>query len=480
MAFFMDLAVFFEHSPEMLCVLGVDGRFQHTSRIWREKVGFAAEELEAKPLVDFVVVGDRARTLAALDAVRGGATAVFEHAFQCKDESLKRLSWSASPRLEEGLIFAVVREVPTSAFDPLKALADATSDFIVLGTLAGQVVYLNPGGLSMLGRSGQDFRELDATDILAPRELTRVWEEVGPALISTGVWRGELDLLHASGARISASHVAVLLRDPAGGPPLFASIVRDISERRRVEAELRRFKAMADAVPDMIGIANLQGEVIYLNPAGAEMMGKDILGMRLGDVIPPAEKAELMREILPEVLQGRPWVGEAEFVRIDGARIPTSRVFALIRDESGAPEAFATVVRDLRPIRALKQTIQAMSVPILQVWDGVLALPVIGQVDEVRAAQMMEALLGAISQRRCRVAILDLTGVQEIDAATIHHLFRMVKASSLLGSLCVVSGVSANVAQVVTGLGLDVSGLCSFRSLAEALQFAMRRARPQG
>jgi anti-anti-sigma regulatory factor len=76
--------------------------------------------------------------------------------------------------------------------------------------------------------------------------------------------------------------------------------------------------------------------------------------------------------------------------------------------------------------------------------------------------------------RQSRVAIIDLTGVQEIDSATLDHLFRMIGAASLLGTRCVVSGISPPIAQTLTELGVDTSRLVAFRTLKEALRFAIQ------
>jgi rsbT co-antagonist protein RsbR len=116
--------------------------------------------------------------------------------------------------------------------------------------------------------------------------------------------------------------------------------------------------------------------------------------------------------------------------------------------------------------------ILAMSSPILQVGDGVLAMPVIGRVDGERASRMMETLLAEIARTRARWTILDLTGVDAVDTPALHHMTGLVRAISLLGARCLLSGITPDVAQGIVELGSDLGALRCFATLAAALRFA--------
>jgi rsbT co-antagonist protein RsbR len=126
---------------------------------------------------------------------------------------------------------------------------------------------------------------------------------------------------------------------------------------------------------------------------------------------------------------------------------------------------------------SLMEAIHALGAPILPIDDGVLAMPVIGRVDEERAARMTESLLRAVVAARCRVAILDLTGVVEVDAATAAHLGRMIAAAALLGARGFLSGVAPGAAQALVGLYNGAGGLSTFGTLAEAHRAAERLLR---
>lgn len=125
-------------------------------------------------------------------------------------------------------------------------------------------------------------------------------------------------------------------------------------------------------------------------------------------------------------------------------------------------------------IERQESAIRAMSTPILQIWEGVLTMPIIGLVDSMRAAQMMESLLERISQSRAQYAILDLTGVDVIDTSAANHLLKLVRAASLLGSRCLLSGISPAMASTIVGIGLDLTEIATFSTLEAALRHAIQ------
>lgn len=134
-----------------------------------------------------------------------------------------------------------------------------------------------------------------------------------------------------------------------------------------------------------------------------------------------------------------------------------------------------TLLEKLEIIRRQEESIRAMSTPILRLWEGILALPVIGLVDSARAAQMMESLLDAIVQTKARHTILDLTGVEVMDTSAANHLLKVVRAATLLGTQCLVSGISPRMAQTIVGLDLDLGELVSFSTLESALRYALEQ-----
>ena len=128
-----------------------------------------------------------------------------------------------------------------------------------------------------------------------------------------------------------------------------------------------------------------------------------------------------------------------------------------------------------------QRTIEELSTPILQVWEGVLTLPVIGNVDARRATEMMHKLLAEIVHRKASFAILDLTGVHSVDVTTAEHLVRILKAVTLLGARGIVSGVSPAVADALASLAADMASFETCHNLSDALLRTMQgRSRAAG
>lgn len=122
---------------------------------------------------------------------------------------------------------------------------------------------------------------------------------------------------------------------------------------------------------------------------------------------------------------------------------------------------------------AQRDEIQRLSVPVIQVWTGILVLPLIGIVDDARAAQIMEGLLTAVTQRDAREVIIDITGVPTIDTQAIQSLLRAVAAARLVGATCTLSGVSPGIARIITELGIDTGALTTCATLEEGLRRAL-------
>ena len=129
----------------------------------------------------------------------------------------------------------------------------------------------------------------------------------------------------------------------------------------------------------------------------------------------------------------------------------------------------------LETIEQQRSAIRELSTPIMEVWDGILCLPVVGIMDTSRSADMTDALLRAVVTARARFTIIDITGIEVMDTQTADHFIRMAKAVRLLGAECVLTGINPQIAQTVIHMGIDMADVVSHRSLRDALQFFIRR-----
>lgn len=121
-------------------------------------------------------------------------------------------------------------------------------------------------------------------------------------------------------------------------------------------------------------------------------------------------------------------------------------------------------------LRRQREAIVAMSTPIIQVWHGVLVVPLIGELDDTRMQSLTEQLLSALSTLQARYTVLDLTGVPSLDASSAQHVLRLSSAVRLLGADVLLCGMKPQVARTVTELGVDLGSLRARQTLKQALR----------
>lgn len=121
-----------------------------------------------------------------------------------------------------------------------------------------------------------------------------------------------------------------------------------------------------------------------------------------------------------------------------------------------------------------QREISELSTPVVKLWDGVLALPLIGTLDSQRTQVVMENLLQTIVETEAEIAIIDITGVPTVDTLTAQHLLKTVAAARLMGADCLVSGIRPQIAQTMVHLGVELN-VVSKASLADAFQLALQR-----
>ena len=116
-----------------------------------------------------------------------------------------------------------------------------------------------------------------------------------------------------------------------------------------------------------------------------------------------------------------------------------------------------------------------LSTPVVKLWDGILALPMIGTLDSARTQVVMESLLQRIVDTGSEMAIIDITGVPTVDTLVAQHLLKTVTALRLMGAECIISGVRPQIAQTIVHLGVDLQGVITKANLADALALALKR-----
>lgn len=139
--------------------------------------------------------------------------------------------------------------------------------------------------------------------------------------------------------------------------------------------------------------------------------------------------------------------------------------------EQARSKAYQAELEDkLQTIEKQRAAIRELSTPIMEVWDGVLCLPVVGVMDTMRSVEMTNSLLQTVVEKKTRCIIIDITGIDVMDTRTVDHFMRMARAVRLLGAQCVLTGINPHIAQTVVHMGIDLSNIVTHRTLHEALQ----------
>jgi rsbT co-antagonist protein RsbR len=126
-------------------------------------------------------------------------------------------------------------------------------------------------------------------------------------------------------------------------------------------------------------------------------------------------------------------------------------------------------------IRRQQEEMMELSTPVVKLWDGVLALPLIGTLDSNRTQVVMESLLQEIVRTGAGIAILDITGVPTVDTLVAQHLIKTVAAARLMGAECIISGIRPQIAQTIVHLGVDLGDVTTKASLADAFALALQK-----
>ncbi len=126
-------------------------------------------------------------------------------------------------------------------------------------------------------------------------------------------------------------------------------------------------------------------------------------------------------------------------------------------------------------INSQRLTIAELQTPVIQVWEGVLALPIVGGLDTARSVEMGEALLQRIVDTDSEIVLLDITGVPVVDTAVARHLLELVQGARLLGADVLIVGLSSRTAMTLVHLGVDLEGVTTRTTMAKGLELAFSR-----
>ena len=432
---------------------------------------------------------------------------------------------TAASRGAEGA--AVAPQVAESAW--LAAVVESSEDAIISKTLDGTITSWNAAAGRLYGHTAAEAVGRHIS-LIFPDELLPQLEEITAALArGEKVTHLETVRVRKDGSRVEVALSISPVRDPAGRTVGAATIARDITARRRRDAELARrvhqaalgaevgaafaeaglpvrrvLQRCAESVVEHLGAAfarvwtlergagvlELQASAgMYTHLDGAH--GRVPVGEFKIGLIAAERRPHLTNSVL-----GDPRVGDQEWARREGMvafagypllvedrLVGVVAMFARRELPEDTIEALASIANVIAQgierrraeaalaelLRERERTIEEVSTPVVPVLEGVLVLPLIGSLDTERTSRATRAALTEVRRQGARVCIIDITGARMVDSHAVANLTNLVQALRLVGAEACVTGVGAQVAQTLVGLGLDMRGLRTYRTLAQAL-----------
>jgi rsbT co-antagonist protein RsbR len=258
-------------------------------------------------------------------------------------------------------------------------------------------------------------------------------------------------------------------------------------------------QSVIDTFPDPLFVKDLQHRWIACNGAFCELMGlpyADIIGHSDPDYVPPEQVEIFWQNDDQVVATGQPIENEELLTQQDGSiRVIWTRKFPL-RNERGEAIGICAIITDITDFRRRQEQVAALeaeirsqieiiqgqnamldelSVPVIQIWEDILLLPLVGAIESRRAAQVMENLLESVGRTSAQIVIIDITGVPVVDTSVASYLIRAVQATQLLGCQSILVGISPEIAQTLVGLGVDFSRITTRATLQNGLEYGLKR-----
>lgn len=291
----------------------------------------------------------------------------------------------------------------------------------------------------------------------------------------------------------------IALRDETGKPYKWIGVISDVTQRNRVEAELREigliFNELANNVHEVFWILDAKNcSVTYVSPAYETIFGRSCTSFYSNprsflDLVHPADR-ERMTLAFEEQKQGKLFDGECRIVSPNGAIRSIWIRTSPILNEQNEVYRFAGVVEDItvrkqaeedqlrlhqEVIEVQAETLRQLSTPLIPISAGVLVMPLIGVVDSKRAEHVLTTLLEGVVASCAKVAILDITALSVIDEQVAKTLLQVAQAVRLLGAQVILTGIRPSAAQTLVALGIDLRGLVTRSTLQEGVAYAMKR-----
>ncbi|MGC8798629.1 MAG: PAS domain S-box protein [Chloroflexus sp.] len=352
-----------------------------------------------------------------------------------------------------------------------------------------QLTYTNSAFLELLGY--EQLVGIAWPNLVYPDDRENLTSMVRQATTEAAA-HGTLRYLRSDGSLLTVQVALPVLRDRTDKLMGFGIINHDLTEQleavARLQASEQQQRALLQALPDLMFLLSRDGIFLQYKADSSDELAAPpevFLHRRFDEVLPPV-LAELTRHHLKIVNQtGQPQRYEYQLeiggeLRDYEARMHPSgeNVLVLVRDiteQRRAERERQTLVLQEQIIQAQHAVLRELSTPLLPIANGVVVIPLIGNIDSSRAQQVMETLLDGVNRYHATVAIIDITGVRVVDTQVAGALIRTAQAAALLGAQVVLSGINPEIAQTLVQLGIDLAGIVTKATLQDGIAYALSR-----
>lgn len=261
-----------------------------------------------------------------------------------------------------------------------------------------------------------------------------------------------------------------------------------------LRAALRRMEQTLESSPLANIEADTEGMITRWNRAAEQIFGwsaGEMVGRNAISLLVPNLAREQVDDVVSILLDGHATNSRNINVTKDGREITCQWYNTVLYDADGGVVGWLSQIEDIteqlraeqervslqeQVIAAQQAALRELSTPIIPIGEGVVAMPLIGNIDTMRAQLVIETLLEGVAETRARTAILDITGVQVVDTQVANALLRAAQAVRLLGAQVIITGIRPEVAQTLVGLGLDLSGIKTLSTLQSGIAYALSGA----
>ena len=402
--------------------------------------------------------------------------------------------------IPQDIICAPGESQPYVKAECFRALIDDSSDAFVIVDGDLRFIYANHALKQLLGLDPEKLQGMVSMDFVHPDDLPNAFAALANVLEEPG-GIGSVDLRIQTEQVDSWRWMRCMGQNMLDDMRVEGIVItyHDITDRIEAQQKLRdseeRFRSLIENASDAISIIGRDGIVVYDSPSVERVLGYEpgsLVGTNAFNLIHPDDMASIAGSLGDWIdSPGKTSSMEARCLHNDGSWGWIEIVGQNLLDK---PEVQGIVINyrdvtdrkqseeELRQSEAKLQDLverlrfsqEELSTPVVQIWDRILVLPLIGVLDSSRAQRVMEVLLGRVVDTQSEMVILDVTGINSMDTEVTNNLVRTIQSTSLLGARCVVTGIKPDVAQSMSQLGVDVGKLVTKRDLQDGLRYALQ------